>query len=73
MSTSITIESELLEKAREATGIQDTSTLVHEALRALVAREAARRLIAFGGSAPDTKDIPRRRPPEYTCNSPEDD
>lgn len=63
MRTTVTIDDKLLEDARAYTGIGETSALVREALRSLIAREAGRRLIAMGGSDPDAKDIPRRRPP----------
>ena len=44
------------------TGICEKSAFVREALKALVEREAARRLARLGGSEPDLKPIPRRRP-----------
>ncbi len=55
------LDEELLTEAREATGIEEKTALVHEGLRALVAQEAARRLIALGGTEPELEDIPRRR------------
>lgn len=63
MRTTITIDDALLESAREMTGIQERSTLIHDGLRALIQREAARRLAALGGSAPDLVVPPRRRSP----------
>lgn len=62
MRTTLILKDDLLEKAREATGIREKTALVHAGLEALVQREAARRLIALGGSMPDLKAIPRRRP-----------
>ena len=61
MRITVTLDDELLAKARKLTGIKRTSELVNEALRNLVAREAARRLARLGGSEPDLKLIPRRR------------
>ena len=61
MRTTLIIEDALLEQAREATGIQEKTALVHAGLRALVAREAARRLAALGGSQPHLGNVPRRR------------
>jgi Arc/MetJ family transcription regulator len=55
------LDDELLDRARKMTGIQEKTALVHEGLRALIAREAARRLAALGGSEPQLKDVPRRR------------
>ena len=42
MRTTLAIEDELLAKAQAMTGISATAPLVHEALTALVQREAAR-------------------------------
>ena len=61
MRTTIAIDDELLAEAQECTGLKEKSALVREALQALIAREAARRLIRLGGSAPDLKAPPRRR------------
>jgi Arc/MetJ family transcription regulator len=62
MRTTIALDDELLEQAREATGLKENAALIREALKALVEREAARRLILLGGSDPDAKAPPRRRP-----------
>lgn len=61
MRTTLSLDDELLERAMEYTGIREKSALVRAALKALVEREAARRLARLGGSAPDLKPIPRRR------------
>jgi Arc/MetJ family transcription regulator len=63
MRTTVTIDDELLERAREYTGIKEKSALLHEALKFLVAREAGRRLAAMGGTEPDFVAPPRRRFP----------
>jgi Arc/MetJ family transcription regulator len=55
------IDRDLLERARQLTGIQEKTALVHAGLQALVAREAAKRLAALGGSEPNLRPIPRRR------------
>lgn len=62
MRTTIVLDDELLAAAREYTGIEEKSALVREALRALVQREAARRLARLGGSDPSAEAAPRRRP-----------
>ncbi|MBN2234806.1 MAG: type II toxin-antitoxin system VapB family antitoxin [Opitutales bacterium] len=62
MRTTMTLDNELLDQAHKLTGIQSRPTLVHEALKALVQREKARRLAALGGSDPNLQPIPRRRP-----------
>ena len=56
MRTTINLDEELLARASEATGVT-----VHDGLRALVQREAARAAIMLGGSDPDAKAPPRRR------------
>jgi Arc/MetJ family transcription regulator len=61
MRTTLIIDDELVERARKLTGIQEKTALVREGLQALIAREAARRLAALGGSQPKLEDIPRRR------------
>jgi hypothetical protein len=52
---------DLMRKARELTGIVDREALVAEALRALVAREAAARLARLGGTMPGFRAPERRR------------
>jgi Arc/MetJ family transcription regulator len=59
--TTLALDDELLAKAEAYTGIRERSALVREALRALIEREAARRLARLGGSEPDLAAIPRRR------------
>jgi Arc/MetJ family transcription regulator len=62
MRTTVALDDELLAKAQAYTGIREKSALIREALKTLVEREAARRLARLGGSQPDLKPIPRRRP-----------
>jgi Arc/MetJ family transcription regulator len=62
MRTTVTLDDELLAKAREYTGIQETSALLREALTRLIQREAARRLALMGGIDPNATAAPRRRP-----------
>jgi len=61
MSTTLTIDDELLAEAQRLTGLTQKFDVVREALRALIERESARRLARLGGSEPDLKPIPRRR------------
>jgi Arc/MetJ family transcription regulator len=61
MRTTITIDDELLADAQEYTGITDRTELIREALKRMVRREAALRLIALGGTMPDLDYIPQRR------------
>ena len=59
--TTLIIDDDLLRRAREYTGIEEKTALIHRALRDLIAREAARRLAALGGSMPRYRPGPRRR------------
>lgn len=61
MRTTLIIDPELLQHARQATGIQEKTALVRAGLEALIAREASRRLAALGGSEPHLQSVPRRR------------
>ena len=60
MRTTIALDDELVARAQALTGVKEKSRLIHEALRALVQRESARRLARLGGSQPQLS-APRRR------------
>ncbi len=62
MRTTLALDDELLAKAQAFTGIKEKSALVREALKALIARESARRLARLGGHEPDLAAPARRRP-----------
>jgi Arc/MetJ family transcription regulator len=61
MRTTVTLDDALIEKARKLTGIEERTALLHEGLRALIARESASRLARLGGSEPKLRAVPRRR------------
>jgi Arc/MetJ family transcription regulator len=61
MRTTLIINAELLERARQMTGIREKTALVHAGLEALIAREAAKRLAAMGGTESSLRPVPRRR------------
>jgi Arc/MetJ family transcription regulator len=61
MRTTVIIDDELLERARELTSLREKTAVLHEGLRALIARESARRLAALGGSEPRARGPRRRR------------
>ena len=61
MRSTIAIDDDLLAKAKKLTQIDETSKVVREALKALVARESARRLARLGGTDPIAETAPRRR------------
>ncbi|HKT65902.1 type II toxin-antitoxin system VapB family antitoxin [Burkholderia sp. 22313] len=60
MRTTLSLDDALLAKAQQLTGVTERSALVREALRALIARESARRLARLGGTEPDLESVPRR-------------
>ncbi len=62
MRTTVVLDDELLADAEEYTGIKEKSALIREALKALVEREASRRLARLGGTMPNVVAAPRRRP-----------
>jgi Arc/MetJ family transcription regulator len=62
MRTTITLDDELVAEAQAITGLMNKSALVREALKALLARESARRLALLGGTEPELNVAPRRRP-----------
>jgi len=62
MRAALTLDDELGAKAQAFTGLKEKSSLVREALKALIERESARRLARLGGSEPDIEAPPRRRP-----------
>lgn len=66
MRTTLILDDGLIERARGLTGVEEKTSLVHEGLRALIARESARRLAALGGSEPALRAAPRRRAQKQT-------
>jgi Uncharacterized protein conserved in bacteria (DUF2191). len=62
LRTTLNLDASLIAEAQELTRITERTMLIHEGLRALIARESARRLAKLGGSEPGLKAIPRRRP-----------
>jgi Arc/MetJ family transcription regulator len=62
MRTTLSIDDELLQAAQRLSGLREKSAIIREALKALIQRESARRLALLGGSEPDLRPVPRRRP-----------
>jgi Arc/MetJ family transcription regulator len=60
MRVTVFLDDDLVTSAQAATGLTEMSALLHEALKALVEREAARVLVRLGGSEPDLAIPPRR-------------
>ena len=61
MRTTLILDDELIAKARELTGIEEKTKLIHMGLEALVQRAAARRLSTLGGVMRDFTLAPRDR------------
>jgi len=61
MRTTINLDDTLIAKAQHLTGLNERTAVIHEGLRALIARESARRLAQLVGSEHAVAPIPRRR------------
>jgi metal-responsive CopG/Arc/MetJ family transcriptional regulator len=62
MRTTVTIDDELFNKALEmADPNMDRSDIFREVFKTFVQVQAAKRLIALGGSTPEMKPVRRRR------------
>ena len=61
MRTTININDNILREASALTGIKEKTALVLMGLKALIAREAAKRLAQLGGTEKALRSIPRRR------------
>ncbi len=62
MRTTIALDDDLIAKAQAFTGLKEKTSLIHEALKALIERESSRRLALLGGSEPKITTALRRRP-----------
>lgn len=62
MRTTLNLDDKLMQEAARLTGIREKTAVIHRGLEALIAREAARRLAALGGTMPRLKVPARRRP-----------
>jgi len=61
MKTTLNIDTELVKKAAELTGISGKTALVRFGLETIVALESRKRLAAFGNTEKSLRPIPRRR------------
>ena len=60
MRTTINLDEKLIAEAQRLTGSTERTAVIHEGLRALIARESARRLAKLGGTEKNAY-APRRR------------
>jgi Arc/MetJ family transcription regulator len=61
MRTTLNLDEKLLAEAQRITGVSERAVLVREGLRALIEREAARRLAKLGATEPQLKPATRRK------------
>src|SRR5437764_14373184 len=61
MRTTLNLNDELIDAAREATGEQEKTKIIHLGLAALVRQKAAERVAKLGGSALTASAAPRKR------------
>ena len=61
MRTTVKIDDALYEKALEVADPQmDRADIFREAMKTFVRVQAAKRLVALGGTVPEMQDLPRR-------------
>lgn len=63
MRTTLNIDDRLLKDASRLTGVREKTALVRIGLETLIARQSAQRLAMLGGTEPQARQVPRRRPP----------
>jgi Arc/MetJ family transcription regulator len=59
--TTVALDEELLNEAKELTGYKRTSDVITAALKDIVAKESLSRIAALGGTMPDLELPPRRK------------
>ena len=65
MRTTLNLDDDKIARARELTGVEEKTALIHAGLDALIARASAQRLADLGGKFPIATP-PRRRRPKRT-------
>lgn len=61
MKKTLNIDAKLLKDAKNACGAKTDTETVQLGLQALIRRAAYKRLATYGGTEPETQDVPRRR------------
>ncbi|HXW14386.1 MAG TPA: type II toxin-antitoxin system VapB family antitoxin [Terriglobia bacterium] len=61
MRATVSLDDDLLRTAQEYSGLTERAALIREALKALIATEAGRRLLALAGTMPDIEEVRRLR------------
>ena len=62
MRTTLNLDDDKIARARELTGVEEKTALIHAGLDALIARASAQRLAGLGGQFPMAVPPRRRRP-----------
>ena len=62
MKTTLNIDDDLLARASQLSHVTEKTALVRMGLEALITLESAKRLARLGGTEPDLRSVPRRRP-----------
>jgi Arc/MetJ family transcription regulator len=62
MRTTVSVDDDMMDTLRDYTGKTENAAVIRAALEGFIEREAARRLILLGGTDPNAKAAPRRRP-----------
>lgn len=61
MRATVSLDDELVRRAQQYSGLIERTALLREALKALIEREASRRLAALEGTMPDLEQVRRLR------------
>jgi hypothetical protein len=61
MRATVVLDDDLVRLAQGFLGIPEKTTVIREALKAVIERESARRLASLRGTMPKLKNIPRHR------------
>ena len=70
MRTTLELSETVVQQARSLSGIARISDLVRAGLQALIAQEARKRLIAYGGTDPEAAASSRHRSESVAENAP---
>jgi len=62
MKTTLNINDELMQRAKELSGINEKTSVVNKALQILIEVESQKRLLKLAGTERNIKKVRRRRP-----------
>lgn len=61
MRMTVTLDQEMLAKAKQLTKIENTQKLIHHAVQSMTSYEAVKYLMTLGGTEPDLRVVPRHQ------------